>query len=72
MGLNPKDAIDAALDAARDIATNAVDNAAEIAHHATEALKGADIAESTSGIVSAATDIATTAVQKGKAVLSGE
>ncbi len=68
MGLNPKDA----LDAARDIATNAVDNASEIAYHATEALKGGDLAESAQGIVGAAADIAATAVQKGKDVLAGE
>lgn len=67
MALNPKDA----LEAAKDIKNNAVDNASEIAYRAGEALKG-DLAGGASGIVSAAADIATTAVQKGKEALTKE
>jgi hypothetical protein len=67
MGLNPKDAVDAA----RDIATNAVEKASDIVEHAGDILRG-DISGGASGIVQNSIDIGTYAVDRAKEVFTGK
>ncbi len=66
MGINPKDAVDAA----KDIATNAVERASDIVESAGGLLRG-DVSGATEGIVHSATDIATYAVDRTREALKG-
>ncbi len=66
MGLNAKDA----ADAARDIAANAVERASDIVESASGIIRG-DIAGGTEGILHSATDIATYAFDRTKEALTG-
>jgi hypothetical protein len=67
MGINPKDAVDAA----RDIATNAVEKASDIVEHASDIIRG-DVAGGASGIVKNSIDIGTYAVDRAKEVFTGK
>lgn len=67
MAANPKDAVDSAA----EIAAESTRKAAEIVEHSAEILKG-NVSEGISGIIKSATDIATTATEKGKEILTGK
>jgi hypothetical protein len=67
MGLDPKEV----LDAAKDIVTNAVERSSDIVEDVGHIIKG-DIAGGAGDIVHNSLDIATYAVDRAKAVFTGE
>jgi hypothetical protein len=67
MGIDPKNA----LDAAKDIATHAVEKASDIVEDAGHVLRG-NVTEGVSAIVEDSLDIATHAVDKAKEAFTGK
>jgi len=67
MGIDPKNA----LDAAKDIATHAVEKASDIVEDAGHVLRG-NVTEGVGAIVEDSLDIATHAVDKAKEVFTGK